>query len=59
MALKAIGDRTVFSACELGQDAKRAGLGGAGFGVPVLGVLHQALLACIVERIIVCIGLPV
>lgn len=50
--------RTVFSASELGQDAKGAGLGSASFGMPVLGVLHQALLACVADRVIVCVSFP-
>lgn len=39
---------TEVGACELGQDAEGAGLGGAGAGLPVLGVLDQPLLAAVV-----------
>lgn len=39
---------TEVGACELGQDAEGAGLGGAGAGLPVLGVLDQPLLAAVI-----------
>lgn len=39
---------TEVGACELGQDAEGAGLGGAGAGLPVLSVLDQPLLATVV-----------
>lgn len=39
---------TEVSACELGQDAEGAGLGGAGAGLPVLSVLDQPLLATVI-----------
>lgn len=35
---------------DLGEDAEGAGLGGAGAGVPVLGVLDQPLLAGVAVR---------
>lgn len=40
---------TEVGACELGQDAEGAGLGGAGAGLPVLSVLDQPLLAAVVR----------
>lgn len=39
---------TEVGACELGQDAEGAGLGGAGAGLPVLSVLDQPLLAAVI-----------
>lgn len=39
---------TVVGACELGQDAERAGLGGTGAWLPVLSVLDQPLLAMVI-----------
>lgn len=39
---------TVVGACELGQDAERAGLGGASARLPVLSVLDQPFLAMVI-----------
>lgn len=39
---------TEVSACELGQDAEGARLGGAGARLPVLSVLDQPLLATVI-----------
>lgn len=39
---------TVVGACELGQDAERAGLGGTGAWLPVFSVLDQPLLAMVI-----------
>lgn len=39
---------TEVGACELGQDAEGAGLGGASAGLPVFSVLDQPLLATVV-----------
>lgn len=39
---------TVVGACELGQDAERAGLGGTGAWLPVLSVLDQPFLAMVI-----------
>lgn len=39
---------TVVGACELGQDAERAGLGGTGARLPVFSVLDKPLLAMVI-----------
>lgn len=39
---------TEVSACELGQDSKRARLGGAGAWLPILRILDQSLLTAII-----------